>query len=72
MKQPIGLLQSDRIITAATNTRNCREKSVYREQKCMQQNETKESEAYCNDVTCYCRRQRQQETVSMEANDANL
>ena len=37
----------------------------------MQQNETKESEAYCNDVNCYCRRQKQQETISKEANDVN-
>ena len=37
----------------------------------MQQNKTKESEAYCTDVNCYCGRQEQQETVSKEANDGN-
>ena len=37
----------------------------------MQQNETKESEAYCCDVNCYCRRQNQQESINKEANDVN-
>ena len=37
----------------------------------MQQNEAKESEAYCTDVNCYCRRQKQQETISREDNDVN-
>ena len=56
-KQPIRSLQSDRVITAMTNARKSRELNVYREQKFMQENETKESEAYCADVNCYCRRQ---------------
>ena len=37
----------------------------------MQQNEAKESGAYCSDVTCYCWKQKQQETVSKEASDVN-
>ena len=37
----------------------------------MQQNETKKGEAYCTYVNCYCRRQRQQETISKVANDVN-
>ena len=37
----------------------------------MQQNETKESEAYCSDVNYYWIEQKQQETISKEANDVN-
>ena len=50
---------------------NSRKPNVYSEQKFMQQNETKESEAYCCDVNCYCGRQKQQETISKEDNDVN-
>ena len=37
----------------------------------MPQNGTRESEAYCSDVNCYCRKQEQQETISKEANHVN-
>ena len=37
----------------------------------MLRNETKEGEAHCTDVNCYCWRQRQQETVSKGANDVS-
>ena len=67
--QPIRSLQSDRVITATTNAKKSREKNAYREQTFMQQNETKESEACCTDVNCYSLRQKQQETISKEAND---
>ena len=44
---------------------------MHTEKKIMQQNETKESQTYRSDVNCYCRRQKQQETVSREANYVN-
>ena len=70
-KQPVRSLQSDRVITATTNAKKSSEQNVYREHKFLPQNETKESEAYCNDMTCYCRKKKQQETVSKEDNDVN-
>ena len=70
-KQPVRSLQSDIVITATTNAKKSWEQDVCREQKYMQQNETKERGAYCTYVNCYCRRQKQQETVGKKAIDDN-